>query len=73
MGHFYGFVRGDRPKDVSRLGTKNSGYTSYCAGWGGGMGVTTANDTAHSNLQRTATAYSGGVLRGRESKSLGKC
>ena len=39
MAHFYGFVRGDRPKDVSRLGTKNSGYTSYCAGWGGGIKV----------------------------------
>ena len=32
--------------------------------------MTTANDTAHSNLQRTATAYNGGVLRGREANLL---
>ena len=38
MSHFYGSVKGSR-HSVSRLGTKNSGYESYCAGWGGGIKV----------------------------------
>ena len=38
MAQFYGSVKGSR-HSVSRLGTKNSGYKSYCAGWGGGIEV----------------------------------
>ena len=38
MARFYGSVKGSR-HSVSRLGTKNSGYESYCAGWGGGIKV----------------------------------
>ena len=38
MAHFYGSVKGNRG-EATRGGSKYSGYTSYCAGWGGGIEV----------------------------------
>jgi hypothetical protein len=38
MSHFYGSVKGNRG-EATRGGSKRSGYTSYCAGWGGGIEV----------------------------------
>jgi len=38
MSHFYGSVKGNRGQ-ATRGGSKYSGYTSYCAGWGGGIEV----------------------------------
>ena len=38
MSHFYGSVKGNRG-EATRGGSKYSGYTSYCAGWGGGIEV----------------------------------
>ena len=38
MSRFYGSVKGNRG-EATRGGSKYSGYTSYCAGWGGGIEV----------------------------------
>jgi len=38
MSHFYGSVKGNRG-EATRGGSKNSGYKSYAAGWGGGIEV----------------------------------
>ena len=43
MSHFYGSVKGNRG-EATRGGSKYSGYTSYCAGWGGGIKVNLWHD-----------------------------
>ncbi len=36
MAHFYGSAQGSH-NEVSRLGGKESGMVTYCAGWGGAV------------------------------------
>jgi hypothetical protein len=43
MSHFYGGVKGNRGR-ATRGGSKNSGYESYCTGWGGGIEVWLKHD-----------------------------
>lgn len=38
MAHFYGTLKGARG-EATRCGTKNSGVTTYAAGWGGAIKV----------------------------------
>ena len=72
MAHFYGSVKGNRG-EVSRCGSKNSGYTSHAASWEGAVVVNLFFNeeaqedwaevclTKHKNKGRNITLYFGPV------------
>ena len=39
MAHFYGGVQGGRGKEVTRCGTKNTGYSTRACSWEGAVSV----------------------------------
>ena len=64
MSHFYGTLKGGRG-EATRCGTRNSGLTTYAAGWKGAIRVHVWNDEGVDRFQVSLEPWQGSGGRSR--------